>query len=286
MVLQGALTNSARHKQSGAAKRHQRMPMREEEKQQMGKEIMDYQKNWVRLPLQTAHNVRELGGYPVKGGGQIAYHRFLRADDISVLSDADVEFLFQYGVRMILDLRSDAEAERAPDRLAGTDGVAYARIPFLGKDVTDATQVNLQEVELGLGTLYAGMLESKGIVKALFEAIERAPEGCVLFHCSAGKDRTGVLAMLLMSLAGADKQDCVTNYAQSFINLTRKADIGELLKRAEYAKYLSLMYSPPETIEICYDSLMKTYGSAENYLTACGLSPEQLEKVQRRLLAD
>ena len=59
--------------------------------------MLDYEKNWVRLPLKNAINVRELGGYPVKGGGQILYHRFLCADDISRLTDEDADFLLGYG---------------------------------------------------------------------------------------------------------------------------------------------------------------------------------------------
>ena len=62
----------------------------------------DYEKNWVRLPLVFASNVRELGGYPVEEGGQTAYHRFLRADDISELSESDIQFLLRYGVTLSL----------------------------------------------------------------------------------------------------------------------------------------------------------------------------------------
>lgn len=247
--------------------------------------MLDYEKNWVRLPLQNAHNVRELGGYPVKGGGQTVYHRFLRADDISTLTEEDIAFLKGYGVRMVIDLRSDAEAEIAEDRLKGVAGVEYVRIPFLGRDVTDATQVSAEDLEMGLGTLYAGMLENKEITREVFEAVEKAPEGCVLFHCTAGKDRTGVIAMLLMSLAGADRQDCMTNYAQSYTNLCRNL---EFVKNnlEEYEKYANMMYSEPETIGKCYDLLVERYGSTENYLKECGMENEQIEKIKKRLLVE
>lgn len=246
--------------------------------------MLDYEKNWVRLPLKNASNVREIGGYPVKDGGQTVYRRFLRADDISALTDEDVDFLLGYGVRMVVDLRSDVEAEKFPDRLMGIEGVEYVRIPFLGRDVTDATQVRPEDLETGLGTLYAGMLENKEVSKEIFEAIENAPEGCVLFHCSAGKDRTGVLAMLLMSLAGADRQDCMTNYAQSYTNLCRKPEFANINLDGAHAKYGSMMYSMPETIGECYDLMMERYGSTENYLKSCGLKEEQIERIKERLV--
>ena len=67
--------------------------------------------------------MRELGGYPVEEGGQTAYHRFLRADDISELSESDVQFLLRYGVTSVLDLRSNGEVCRKPDVLAEVSGV-------------------------------------------------------------------------------------------------------------------------------------------------------------------
>ena len=246
--------------------------------------IPDSQKNWVRLPLEMAHNVRELGGYPVQGGGQTAYHRFLRADDLSTLTDNDIAFLRAYGVSMVIDLRSDDEAQKAPDRLDGAEGIAYVRIPFLGRDLSDTVQASEADIALGLGTLYAGMLENKAVVKEIFEAIEKAPEGCVLFHCTAGKDRTGVLAMLLMSLAGADKQDCITSYEQSYINLSRKAGFEQMIQAAALAKYEALMYSLPETMASCYDQMIQKYGSAADYLRGCGLSERLLESIRRRVL--
>lgn len=246
--------------------------------------MLDYERNWVRLPLQNASNVRELGGYPVKDGGQTVYRRFLRADDISSLTEEEVDFLLGYGVHMVVDLRSDAEAKKFPDRLMGIEGVEYVRIPFLGRDIVDATQVRTEDLKMGLGTLYAGMLENKEVSKEIFESIESAPEGCVLFHCSAGKDRTGVLAMMLMSLAGADRQDCMTNYAQSYTNLCRKPEFANINLNEEYAKYGRLMYSEPETIGKCYDLMMERYGSTENYLKSCGLKKEQIERIKERLL--
>lgn len=248
--------------------------------------MMDCHKDWVRLPLEHAYNVRELGGYPVQGGGQTAYHRFLRADNISKLSDHDVEFLLGYGVHTVIDLRSEEEAEAAPDRLAGMDGVWYIRIPLLDKDATDISSVTQPEIEMGLSILYAGMLRRKETVKRLFTAVAEAPEGCVLFHCTAGKDRTGVMAMLLMSLAGVQKNDCVTNYAQSYINLAESPEMIVLSKRKDFAKYAEMFFSCPETIGGCYDKLMEEYGSTENYLRECGLSDEVIEAVKRRVLSD
>lgn len=242
-----------------------------------------YEKDWVRLPLEKAYNVRELGGYPA-AGGQTAYHRFLRADDISALTDRDVDFLLGYGVRTVLDLRSIGEVERRPDRLAGLPSIEHIHIPFLGEEVADATALDYNTQIVDLGTLYLELLDKKETVKKLFAAIAAAPEGCILFHCSAGKDRTGVLAMLLLSLAGVDKQDCMTNYGQSYPNLTRNMELLSATV-AGHSELYKLMYSLPESIAPCYEKLEREWGGPEGYLAACGLSPQEIDRVKNRLLA-
>ena len=248
--------------------------------------MLKYEKNWVRLPLQNAYNVRELGGYPTLDGNQTVYHRFLRADDLGTLTDADVEFLTGYGVCMVIDLRSDGEIEQAPDRLRGLEGVEYIRVPFLGRDVTDATQMTPEDMKEGLVPLYRKMLENKEAVKEIFTAVAQAKEGCILFHCTAGKDRTGVMAMILMGLAGVDRQDCMTNYAQSYVNLCRNKVFTDAAFKAEHAGFGKMMYSQPETIGECYDYVLEKYGSMEHYLKECGLTEEQIEKINNRLLKE
>ena len=113
----------------------------------------DYEKNWVRLPLVFASNVRELGGYPVEEGGQTAYHRFLRADDISELSESDVQFLLRYGVTSVLDLRSDGEVCRKPDVLAGVSGVLWKNVPFLRGEAGDMSRYAGEGAVVDLGEM-------------------------------------------------------------------------------------------------------------------------------------
>ena len=118
----------------------------------------DYEKNWVRLPLVFASNVRELGGYPVEEGGQTAYHRFLRADDISELSESDIQFLLRYGVTSVLDLRSDGEVCRKPDVLAGVSGVLWKNVPFLRGEAGDMSRYAGEGAVADLGEMYLSLI--------------------------------------------------------------------------------------------------------------------------------
>lgn len=77
--------------------------------------------NWQRLPLEGVVNARELGGFPTSDGAQTRYHRFIRSDALVDATPADVEFLRNYGVRAVLDLRGEREAYDRPDVCLGDD---------------------------------------------------------------------------------------------------------------------------------------------------------------------
>lgn len=217
--------------------------------------------------------------------GQTAWHRFLRSDTLWQVSDSDIEFLRGYGVRLVLDLRGKSEAQRYPDRSLGPD-VTYLNIPladFNAADAKDAKRLMAQE-QITPGEVYAQILDNRAAVAAIMRAILDVPEGaCVLFHCQAGKDRTGVLAMLLMSLAGVDRQDCIANYAQTRTNLLRTKLYQRMLDEAGPLR--NMIDSLPQTMAYTYDYVQRQFGGAAAYLRGCGLSNAELSQLRDRLLA-
>ena len=241
-----------------------------------------YELDWVRLPLEGAHNVRELGGYPVAGGGQTHYHRFLRSDGLSALTPSDVEFLHAYGVRLVLDLRDPDEAAMNPDVFLGDD-VTVANVPLLAFDISDkealekrfASEVPTYEF------FYDLMLSKKPQLAQCFRLIAQAPkDACVLFHCAVGKDRTGILAMLLMALAGCDKWDCVANYVPTRVNLMRHEWFAAYWDDGDPAAPLN--DSPAHAMEHAWDMVQEA-GGIVAYLRSCGLSYEEIEAVRAHL---
>ncbi|MBR2683828.1 MAG: tyrosine-protein phosphatase [Atopobiaceae bacterium] len=237
--------------------------------------------NWVRLPLEGAHNVRELGGYPVAGGIQTQYHRFLRADGLSDLTEKDAKFLYDYGVRTVIDLRDQIEIELSPDISLGED-VTVASIPLLDFDMSSKEELR-QRFAAKPPTyefFYDFMLDKREGIARCMHLIAEAPEGCVLFHCAVGKDRTGILALLLMALAGCDKWDCVANYVQTRANLMRHdwfaAGWGE-------KGFTALNDSPAHAMEHAWDHL-EALGGVAAYLVDCGLTYEEIAAIRARLL--
>ena len=237
---------------------------------------------WNRLPLEAAYNVRELGGYPTTDGGSVAYHRFLRSDALSSLTEADVEFLRGYGVRLVLDLRDPDEVVAQPDVPLGDD-VRIQNVPLLAFDISRKEELAKRfAVEQPTYEFFYGMIldNHEGIGRCMRLVAEAPQDVCVLFHCAVGKDRTGVLAMLLMALAGCDKWDCVANYVPTRVNLIRHEWFAAYWDDGDPAAPLN--DSPAHAMEHAWDMVQEA-GGIVAYLRSCGLSYEEIEAVRAHL---
>ena len=246
-----------------------------------------HEHHWVRLPLDSAYNVRELGGYPTADGGCTRFHRFLRSDGLSRLTKRDQRFLRAYGVSAVLDLRDEAEASDCPDVSLGPD-VLYANIPLLGFNAAEIEELerNFSAEAFSMQVIYRRMIENYEGIRACMRFLADAPDGCVLFHCAVGKDRTGVLAMLLLCLAGVDRWDVVSNYVQSRTNLMRDEVFAADWSDSARSAFRDGMRSEPELIEYAYDLVDVDHGGIDTYLLECGVSDEEIALVRARLTGD
>ncbi|KKI94134.1 hypothetical protein WQ54_00930 [Bacillus sp. SA1-12] len=234
--------------------------------------------NWVRLPINSLENCRELGGYSTEFGQQTKWHSFLRSSDMSNLSKEDIVFLKEYGVKTVIDLRGEDEIETHKNPLAEENFCGYYNIPFITERVSDIT---LTSFETTMGDFYIDLMEQNNdSIKRIFDVIDQAEEGCIVFHCAAGKDRTGILAMLLLGLAGVEKKDIISNYEVTYSNLESihqmKSPYGNIPK--EY------LYSNREYILRAYEYILHTYHSIDQYLMAKGVGQDVIDRVKRRFL--
>lgn len=232
--------------------------------------------HWVRLPLEGIENCRELGGYPTKVGEQVKWRTFLRSSDMSRATEKDIEFLKEYGVKTIIDLRGEDETIAFPNPLAEEDFCEYYHIPLFTQPLSD---LNLPK-EINMGDFYVMLLEETTTLGKVFETIAQAESGSVVFHCMAGKDRTGVLAMLLLGIAGVEKKDIISNYEVTYSNLESFHKPGILPEGVPEV----FLYSKREYLEQAYDYLIEKYGGFEEYLLQKGISKEVINQVKGRLL--
>ncbi len=232
------------------------------------------------LPLAGAANVRSIGGL-VGSRGPIPLDSFIRAADLNRLTAADRDLLAARKVALNIDLRTAEEANTAPDLLAGDERFRYVRISLLGREKLD-----LAELPASLGEMYVRSLaDNQPQFRQVFATMATQDEGAILFHCTAGKDRTGMVAGLLLSLAGVDRQAIIDNYAESerFLgsSLSTTPQMTEMLR--QNPRIAALMGSPPEAMDAFLAALESRYGGANSYLKSIGLNDLEIQRLLKRL---
>jgi protein-tyrosine phosphatase len=234
------------------------------------------------IRLDGAHNVRDLGGYPAEAG-QTRWGVFFRGDSLHQLTDADIEILLNAGTRTVIDLRHDAEVHAAPNRLAGAAQIAYRHIPIFRGSMSAAGGAahDLRQV-------YAYMVDhcQAGLGEAL-SALADAEDGGVLFHCSAGKDRTGIVAALTLGLAGVPDAVIAADYALTAVAMEalRPILVEQTIARGGSAEALEpLLSSHPEDILALLDYVRATYGGVEAYAARLGLEGERMMRLRERFV--
>ena len=255
----------------------------------------------TQLPFEGGHNFRELGGYEADEGKHIKWGQIYRGIPTwKLTSEADRKLLDSLGLRLILDLRSEAEAAETPDYVP--DGARLVRICGLclenGKEV-DFSPEDRENLLKGMpdegrrmaDAMYERMLFGNKAYKELFRALE-AGETPVLFHCSAGKDRTGVAAMLILLALGASDKTIAEDFEKT--NIWRRPELEAVW--AEHAEeiaadparkdfYLGVFGVHPESAPFVLSIIRERYGSADAYLEAeYGLTPARLMRLRRMYL--
>ncbi|HSQ65846.1 MAG TPA: tyrosine-protein phosphatase [Polyangiaceae bacterium] len=215
--------------------------------------------DWVRnVGLVKVQNVRDLGG--LRGSrGFIPHGRFYRAATLVRASDGDRNELRGRGVTLDIDLRTFVEAEGAGDRLSQDPRFRYRRISLLGVGISDWFR--------GMHGLYLHALdEHRDSFREVFHAMATHEDGAILFHCTSGKDRTGMVTALLLDLAGVDRETIVRDYAISAHYLGRSAQA-----------------SPPDAIVTFLHALDAKYGGARSFLARIGLPEREIHALLARL---
>ncbi|WP_313139897.1 tyrosine-protein phosphatase [Stenotrophomonas sp.] len=243
------------------------------------------------IPLQGAWNVRSFAGLQGRNG-PIPATAFVRTADLGRLTAADRDALAAAGVTLDIDLRTADEQSQSPDLLADDARFAYQRISLMGTEKMDLQKM-MTTFPDSLGEAYVQWLgHSQPQFKQVFQRIAAQQDGTVLFHCTAGKDRTGIIAGLLLDLAGVPKAQIVHNYAISAHYLegqpkdsAMNAQIKAMLEQhPEIARKMAGMSgTAPQNMEQFLAALHSQYGGAEGYLKSIGVSAREIQQLRVRL---
>ena len=225
------------------------------------------------LHLEGALNARDLAG--LQGAhGPIPADRILRTADLSKATAADKDLLARHRVKLDLDLRTPGEVGRRPDAVAGDPRFQYENISLVGSDEVDVERIT------SLGDWYVQMLAQKQPeFRRTFQRIAAQKDGAVLVHCTAGKDRTGMVVAILLDLAGVERATIAQNYALSAKNIEPLA--RPLLEKNP--KLAVVLASPPADMMHFLDVLDSQYGGGRGYLHMIGVSDPDIEALSKRL---
>ena len=239
------------------------------------------------IPLPGTFNIRDLGGYATIGNGMTLWRRILRADSLHKLDAAGVDALLTEGLVAVIDLRHSDELKTAPNPFAAHEDITYVNINLLADLMPSYDAAHNDEVDVLLD-LYLRTVEQRGaVICEALEAIAQAPEGTILFHCAAGKDRTGILAALVLSIAGVGRESILDDYELTAAQIEpvlpdyerRAIERGHDLQRMR-----AMLASRRETMAALLEHLDTRHGGVVDYLIAAGLSDKTIERLRRRIL--
>lgn len=234
-----------------------------------------------------AFNVRDLGGYRAGDGRTVRWRTLFRADGLHRVEAADRDVLAALGWRTVLDLRTVVEVESGS---YVRDGVDVVHLPLL-RETWDAAALAAHDAEpvAFLAARYLEMAEhGADAIAAAFEVLAASTRLPVVFHCSAGKDRTGVLAALVLATLGVDDDEIADDYHRSAAAMdglvawitAHRPEVAEHIARQPAA----FLACPPQAIVAFLDGLRARHDGVHGYLADIGVDARTIESLADVLL--
>jgi protein-tyrosine phosphatase len=247
---------------------------------------MTYPPDWDRfVELDGCHNFRDLGGYPTVQGRRVRRGYLYRSDALHLLSKEDVTRLRdELGLRHIIDLRATHELDTEGRGPLSREPIRFHHIPLFEAGSRARGYTN---GEGGLARRYAFLAELAMDPIARVLALLAKAEGPAVFHCAAGKDRTGVVAAIILAVLGVDDSTIVEDYA-----LTQRG-LEDIIRRlagsTSYRLVLETLppdtlHAHPETMAEFLALMRRRFTSFETYAVEAGVAPPTLEHLRSRLI--
>lgn len=252
------------------------------------------------IPFNGVHHFRDIGGYKSSDGRRVKWNTFFRSDKLSGLTSDDINYFKSLGIKTILDLRSLSEVKAHPDpKIDGVEYINISGIPDFDeiKDNFDMMYIFKQRVDGSFNPMdflikgYKSLVFDNPAYKELVDCMENEERLPIVFHCTAGKDRTGFATAIILSILGVSEEIIMEDYLLS--NVYRKP-INEKIIEAIKGKIkdkksldiLNLMLDVrAELLQSSFDSIKEKYGTMEIYLEKeYGLTKKKRKELKSRFL--
>jgi protein-tyrosine phosphatase len=250
-----------------------------------------------QIPLEGTSNCRDLGGYVGAGQKTVRWRKLLRSSHWSDLSDDDLRYLHGLNIALICDFRSEAEQKRQPPKLPKDSDISLVPVPItpgsassfyeqftdrLNKGTEDDAHQIMRQVNREL------VLGHSAKYQRMFELILDNNRGAVVINCTAGKDRTGLGAILILLALGVAEDVAVQDYLKTrdFNAQARKRWANHALENHGLSEVLikSMLTVRKDYIDSALEAMREAHGGIDNYLTHLGMNGAARDELQARFL--
>ncbi|MBC1553342.1 tyrosine-protein phosphatase [Listeria booriae] len=249
------------------------------------------------IPLEGCFNFRDLGGYVNTAGKTVKWGKLYRSSLLTNITEKDKDTLEKLGVSWICDLRSTSEIAAKPTPALAHIKNRHIPIGTAKNESTESQKIDIPDdhrvYEPLMGESYRVFAQSKDGFREIFNDIIEKEEVPFLFHCTAGKDRTGVLGALLLKLLDIPENTILADY--ELTNQYADNILGEMQglvnafsnseKKIDLENFRPMAEARPAYLEIAFDEMQKEYGSVDAYLEkGIGITPSEKAKFQTMML--
>lgn len=223
-----------------------------------------------RIVNDRVKNMRDLGGYPTLNGRETRFGSFIRSNLPTGMSNEEIYRLLKMGLSTVIDLRTEIEAKRKPNIL-NIRGINYFNISI---------SAGFPQREEDISNCYMDIVLNRDKMRLVFEVMINS-QGMVLFNCTAGKDRTGVIAMLLLKLAGVYDDDILADYEVSYTYLRDEIRLMHINNPDLPAFFGG---SKMENMEKFLNLFNSRFNSIDDYFDYLGINRDDISVLRERIV--
>ncbi len=259
---------------------------------------LDYESraSYRKLPLDGAHNFRDLGGYPAADGQTVKWGMLYRSDALDALTEEDLVYVSRLGIRTFVDFRSTPERIEEPDRLPRGAlekplPIEISMGPITGGSMDEIKQqVMSGEIDLSdvlVDANRALVQDFAHVYREFLSVLLEGGEEAVLFHCTAGKDRAGFAAALILRILGVSQETVIEDYLKTNIYVADEVERTLLMIRfasffqADLENIRPILGVEERYISAAFDAIDSEWGSFDRYVSkGLGIGPEDVLKLR------
>jgi protein-tyrosine phosphatase len=249
-----------------------------------------------RVAVTGTLNFRDLGGYRGLDGRRVRWGRVYRSDNLASVDAAGWTSIADLGVRAVYDLRHEAERDRAPSQIPSGMRIAHHHLPIGGEAAEAPDLIELLRTDPGRFDL-AFMVEMNrtllnehaAVFGSLLTNLADTAQLPAIFHCTAGKDRTGTAAALLLGVLGVSRETVLDDYelTTAYRSVHRIEQVRPRLEEAgiDVEQVRAFLSAPRPALATALEELDQTHGTVEHYLATAGVGPDVIEQLRASLLS-